>query len=80
MLNVKSLAFASLALAASIAPAFADSAISSLRDTEGLATGRFPAMNQVNCVEPYCFHNPDGSLDYRRSTEALEKAQDYDKK
>lgn len=80
MFVVKGLTLAGFVFVASLAPACADSSISALRDTEGLATGRFPAMSQVDCVEPYCFHRPNGSIDWERSTEALEKAQRYDKR
>ncbi len=75
-----SLALAALASASAFTPASADSAIVVLRDTEGLPNGRFPATNQVDCVEPYCIHNPDGSLNFEKSTEALERAQNYNKR
>lgn len=75
-----SLALAALVSASAFTPASADSAIVALRDTEGLSNGRFPAMDQVDCVVPYCVANPDGSLNHQASTEALERAQNYNKR
>lgn len=72
-----SLAFAALGVVSISSPANADSAVAAFRDTNQQPNGLFPAMNNVNCVVLYCIHNTEGFLNHQASTEALERAQNY---
>ena len=74
------LALAAFGSASFSSPASADSAVAAVREGNQQPNGRWPAMNRVDCVVPYCIHNPDGSLNHDASTKALENAQNYNKK
>ena len=78
MLNAKLLvvAMAGFATVASYAPAYADSGYQlSFRSMNGESPAdRDLKYHGVDCVEPYCIHNPDGSLNHQKSYEAFQKA------
>ena len=70
------LALAAIGATFMSAPASADNATLSVRDTEGLPLYTSNIRDHaVNCIRSGCVDNPNGSINYQKSYEATVKAQ-----